>query len=208
MRHALLLAASLAWGAAAAAAVQATAPPPGIDARAIVHDVCGSCHGIDGNSVAPRYPVLAQQNAAYLLDQLQQFAAQGRRPAAGVMAAFAVGLEPRQMAALADYFARQPLHARSRPDASGTGAGERIFRDGIGEPFVPACASCHGLNGEGLPPRFPRLAGQHAGYLAEQLRQYRAGTRISDRDGLMRNVAAHLSDADIDAVAAYAANLR
>ena len=72
---------------------------------------------------------------------------------------------------------------------------------------VPACASCHGVRGDGLPPRFPRLAGQHAGYLASQLRLYRAGVRITDRDGLMRGVAARLSDQDIDAVASYAARL-
>jgi len=194
--------------AAADAPVDATSAPIGADAPRIVQSVCAACHGADGNSVAPRYPVLASQGAAYLFDQLQQFAAQGRRPTAGVMGAFAVNLDRPQMQALADYFARQPLRTREGERASTNDAGERIFLSGVPDAHVPACASCHGTHGEGLPPRFPRLAGQHANYLVNQLHLYRAGIRISDRDGLMRSVAAPLSDRDIEAVASYAATLR
>ncbi|HUP06552.1 MAG TPA: c-type cytochrome [Caldimonas sp.] len=201
-------AACAAFGAAVARTpVDATSPPADADAPRIVQAVCSACHGVDGNGVAPRYPALAGQGAAYLFDQLQQFAAQGRRPDGGVMAAFAVNLDRPQMQALADYYARQPR--RPRRDNGGTTnvEGERIFMDGVADAHVPACASCHGARGDGLPPRFPRLAGQHAGYLAQQLRLYRSGTRISDRDGLMRAVASRLNDHDIDAVASYAAAL-
>jgi cytochrome c553 len=194
--------------AGALAAPDATAAPVGADAPRIVRQVCAACHGADGNSVAPRYPVLAGQGADYLFDQLQQFASQGRRPTGGVMGAFAVNLDRRQMQALADYFARQPPQPRGDGRPPPNDEGERIFTNGVADAHVPACASCHGVHGDGLPPRFPRLAGQHAGYLASQLRLYRAGTRISDRQGLMRAVATHLSDHEIDAVASYAAALR
>jgi len=194
--------------AAEMGAINATTAPVGGDAPAIVQRECAACHGGDGNSVAPQYPVLASQGAAYLFDQLEQFASQGRRPTAGVMAAFAVSLDRPQMQALADYFARQPLRVRDDARGSANAAGERIFMNGVPDAHVPACASCHGVRGDGLPPSFPRLAGQHEGYLASQLRLYRAGTRISDRQGLMRAVAAHLSDRDIEAVASYAAALR
>ena len=194
--------------ARADASVDATSAPVGADAPHIVQRVCAACHGADGNSVAPRYPVLASQGAAYLDDQLQQYAAQGRRPTAGVMGAFAVNLDRPQMQALADYFSRQPLRARTGERTSANDDGERIFVNGVPDAHVPACASCHGTRGEGLPPRFPRLAGQHPNYLVDQLRLYRAGVRISDREGLMRAVATPLSDRDIEAVASYAATLR
>lgn len=195
-------------GAPAQVPPQATAPPVGVDARHIVEQVCSACHGADGNSKAPNYPVLAQQGAPYLHDQLVQFAAQGRRPDGGVMGAFALSLTGPEMESLADYFSRQALTPRSSTGVLANPKGESIFYNGIVDHDVPACASCHGVRGEGLAPRFPRLAGQHAAYLATQLRRYRAGTRISDREGLMRHVAAKLSDADIEAVADYAAAMR
>jgi cytochrome c553 len=73
---------------------------------------------------------------------------------------------------------------------------------------VPSCASCHALNGKGLPPQFPSLAAQHATYLAAQLHAFRADRRISNSNAMMQSVAAHLSDAEIDAVAVYIADLR
>lgn len=189
--------------AAAQPALQATQSPSTVDARAIAHQVCAPCHGADGNSRTALYPILAGQNAAYLHDQLRQFAAQGRRPAGGVMGAFALSLDDVQMASLADYFASQaPAAPAGEPDAANR-RGKAIFFEGLPGKNVPACASCHGLRGTGLAPRFPRIAGQYAGYLAAQLAHYRAGDRISDRQGLMRQVAARLSDRDIAAVAAY-----
>ena len=203
---------ALPWAAAQTAAVRAvraSAPPTTIDARAIAASVCAPCHGADGNSHEARYPVLAGQSSAYLHDQLEQFAAQGRRPAGGVMGAFAVALSEPQMQALADYFASQ---APAAPSPSRTGEnrekGEGIFFEGVPGRNVPACASCHGVGGTGLAPRFPRIAGQHAAYLAAQLAQYRAGRRISDRQALMREVASGLSDHDIAAVAAFASTMR
>ena len=179
-----------------------------VDARALAEQVCAPCHGADGNSRAPRYPNLAGQVAPYLHDQLRQFAAQGRRPAGGVMGAFALSLDDRQMESLADYFAGQPLEARPSYQRAANPRGEAIFNEGVPGKNVPACASCHGVRGTGLAPRFPRIAGQHAEYLADQLAQYRSGSRISDRQGLMREVAAGLSDRDIAAVAAFVATMR
>ena len=206
----LLAAAAMLWVAgtgAARAGVDATAPPADVDASRLVHQVCAACHGVEGNS-GPGYPVLAGQGAAYLYDQLRQFAAQGRRPEGGVMGAVAVNLSEPQMRAAADYFSRQALVPAPASAQSPGGKGATIFYEGIAQQGVPACASCHGVRGEGLPPKFPRLAGQHAWYLAQQLERYRDGTRITDRKALMRHVGEGLSGQDIAAVAQFAAQVR
>jgi cytochrome c553 len=62
------------------------------------------------------------------------------------------------------------------------------------------CSSCHGPNGNSVNPDWPRLAGQSAIYLAEQLRLFRAGVR---NNPVMRPLAAALSDQDIDDLAVY-----
>jgi len=177
-------------------------------ARSTAEQVCAACHGADGNSPTAAVPSLARQNADYLYDQLLQFAAQGRRRANGVMGAIAVNLSREQMRALADYFSYQRLEPADPGEPPLSKRGEAIYRDGIERKDVPACASCHGPRGEGLAPSFPRLAGQHARYLDIQLRQFRDGRRASDPQASMRKVAANLSDADIAAVAKFAARLR
>ena len=192
----------------AQSAAQHPAPHAPVDARQIVGAVCAACHGADGNSSGEEYPVLAQQGAAYLYDQLVQFAAQGRRRASGVMGAIAVNLSLPEMRALADYFSHQDLKPKpTDADPAAVARGESIYLDGIADRNVPACASCHGVRGQGLPAAFPRLAGQHARYVAAQLREFRAGRRASDPSAQMRVVAAGLSDADMEAVAQYVAAL-
>ena len=94
------------------------------------------------------------------------------------------------------------------PRAEAAPTGRRIFFAGLPDKAVASCASCHGTRGEGLPDMFPRLAGQHERYIAEQLRHFRAGSRTSDPEAMMRNLAAHLSDREIDAVSTYVARLR
>ena len=86
--------------------------------------------------------------------------------------------------------------------------GALIYRGGIASKNVAACASCHGPNGAGLPAQFPRVGAQHAEYTAAQLKAFRAGDRKNDPNGMMRAVAAKLSDREIAAVSEFIAGLR
>ena len=183
-------------------------PHQPVTTGALVRQVCAACHGLDGNSPRPDVPSLAGQVAAYLEGQLHAFAAQGGQRPNGVMGAIAVNLSADEMKRVAVYFASQALRPRPVINAPHMPDGERIFFAGLPDRFVASCASCHGAHAEGLPDMFPRLAGQHEQYIAEQLRHFRAGSRTSDREAMMRNVAAHLSDHEIDALSTYVARLR
>jgi len=176
-----------------------------------VQGVCSACHGADGNSVDPKVPKLAGQSAQYLYEQLLAFKAQGGRRASGVMGAMAVNLSDVEMRNTAAYFAEQlpkPTPLGAVVSKKVVARGESIYRQGISSsPAVPACASCHALSGAGLPPEFPRLAGQHAQYLVKQLDEFRSGRRASDPNRLMARVAHKLTDRDIDTVSQYVARL-
>jgi cytochrome c553 len=172
---------------------------------AIVTRVCASCHGRDGNSGEADVPSLAGQGRDYLRRQLAAFRTQRR---VGVMSGIAAALDDADARAAADYFAQQVPAPVAPATMDASRRGEAIYREGIAARGVPACASCHALDGSGLPPRFPRLAGQHAAYVAAQLRAFRSGERIDEPDAMMRAVAAGLGDADIDACARYIARMR
>jgi cytochrome c553 len=193
----------LSVAAASVAAVQTSttsAAPP------IVAEVCAACHGRDGNSPDRNVPSLAGQGAAYLLRQLYAFKSQRRT---GVMSGVASGLGDADMRVASAWFAQQTARANSDPwpDSDALRRGAAIYRHGIHGKNVPACASCHALDGHGLLPEFPRLAGQHTRYLAAQLRAFRANARLSNPNAMMRAVSARLSDQEIDAVAQYITDL-
>jgi|GEM_PF-78654 len=190
----LLPGASIAAGDAAL-----EAPPP------IVTQVCAACHGVDGNSVNTAIPSLAGQGAHYLYDQLTAFKAQRRT---GVMSTIAVGLSSDDMRALSAYFSMQTAKPDKAFEQDLMTQGKSIYRDGIAAKQVPACASCHSLSGGGLAPEFPRLAGAHPEYIAQQLRAFRSGARASNPNAMMRVVSNKLSDQEIEAVAQYIATLR
>ena len=213
-RAVLLSVASFALsGLATSVRAQDAMPHQSIATAALVTQVCAACHGADGNSTRPEVPSLAGQGAQYLQRQLHAFAAQGGQRANGVMGAIAVNLSADEMKRLAVFFAHQRLHPAVpslRPGAVSRGdpdRGERIFFSGVPAQGVASCASCHGTRGEGLPDLFPSLAGQGERYIAEQLRQFRAGTRTSDPRAMMRSLAGHLTDRDIDVVSTYVARL-
>ena len=70
-----------------------------------------------------------------------------------------------------------------------------------GEAKVALCVSCHGPAGNSLNPEWPKLAGQHAGYTAKQIRDFKAGETRSD--AVMAPMIAGLSEQDIEDIAAY-----
>ncbi|MGE5117757.1 MAG: c-type cytochrome [Betaproteobacteria bacterium] len=195
------LACALALGAPA---VRAQTTPA---TRQLAARVCASCHGVDGNSRRASVPTLAGQYGDYLERQLHLFHDQGQRRASGVMGAIAVHLTDAQMHDLADYFSHQPLLPAQQPKLDDVARGASIWLDGLPDKGVTACAACHGVHARGLSEAYPRLAGQGADYVATQLREFHSGARASDAERLMRDLAAKLSDADMNAVARYVAAL-
>ena len=95
---------------------------------------------------------------------------------------------------------------KAAPNKATVAQGEKIWRGGIAERKVPACAGCHGPAGAGIPSQYPRLAGQHAAYTEAQLLAFRNGTRKNNAQ--MAGVSAGMTEADIKAVADYVAGLR
>ena len=180
-------------------------------AQQLVTQVCAACHSADGNSALPTNPVIAGQHPEYAFKQLLNFKAEaGKTPErpSPVMTAIVAGLSRDDMANAALYFGAQQAKPRNASDAELVKLGQTIYRGGISNKGVAACASCHGPNGAGIPAQFPRLSAQHAQYTADQLKAFRAGSRANDPNRMMRAVAAKLSDREIEAVAQYIQGLR
>ena len=190
------------------AAAPAAAPAPAkldlTQGSAKFAAVCAACHGADGNSGTPANPKLAQQHPEYLVKQLQEFK-NGKRPSP-VMQGFAAQLSDSDMKNIAYWAGSQKAKAGFAKDKELVALGERIYRGGIAERQVAACAGCHSPNGAGVPSQYPRLSGQHADYTSAQLVGFRDGARKNSTQ--MTQIAARLSDREIRAVADYIAGLR
>ena len=167
----------------------------------IVTGVCAACHGIDGNSVISTNPKLAQQHPEYIAKQLANFKSGERKNA--VMSGMAATLSAEDMANVAAYFSAQKAKVGSAKTNTAGSLGEKIYRGGIASVGVPACASCHGAAGAGIPVQYPRLSGQHADYVVAQLKAFHDGERANDAAKVMRMISAKLSDAEMAAVADY-----
>ena len=166
---------------------------------------CAACHGPDGNSINPIWPNLAGQGAEYIVEQLHAFKSKARENPS--MSPMAAGLNDEDMREIADYYAAQAPKIASMGDAD-FGDAERLYRGGDADRGIPACMACHGPSGAGNgPAKFPALRGQHAEYTKLQLQAYRDGTRATDPQGMMRMIAAKLSDEDIEQLAKYVSAL-
>jgi cbb3-type cytochrome c oxidase subunit III len=203
---AILLATSFATQASEAAAK--ADPAKG---KAIAETVCVACHGADGNSAVSANPILAGQVEEYIVKQLTNFKAVNGKPALRnnpIMAGMAAPLSDEDVKNVAAWFASQKTKPVAAKDEKQIALGQRIWRQGDFKKGVPACAGCHGPAGAGLPAMYPKLAGQYQEYTETQLKAFRAGERENDPEKMMRTIAAKLSDAEIKAVAEYAAGLR
>jgi cytochrome c553 len=161
----------------------------------------GTCHGINGRSVAPTFPNLAAQTAPYLEAQLHAFKDQSRGDpdAQAYMWGMASQLSDPTISALAGYFASQSA-AAGRPGSPALVAeGKRLFDEGVPGKQIPPCASCHGPTAQGMNI-FPRLAGQHAPYLLKQLLVIQSALRTAP---VMHGVVKDLTKQQMDAVVAY-----
>jgi cytochrome c553 len=166
--------------------------------------VCIACHAADGNSTIAENPKLAQQHPEYLVKQLQEFKS-GKRDNA-VMKGFAAAMSDEDMRNISFWLASQKGTPGFAQNKDTIRLGERIYRGGIADRQIAACAGCHSPNGAGIPAQYPRLAGQHAGYTEAQLKAFRDGVRHNNAQ--MTGVAAKMNDREIKAVADYIAGLR
>ena len=199
------------WAALACAALLPTVPALAEgDAQAgqAKAATCAACHGPDGNSINPEWPSLAGQGAAYMVAQLKRFKSGERSNL--LMAPQAALLSEQDMWDVSAWFAAQtPKVGQAQAEPKALALGERIYRGGVLEREIPACISCHGPRGAGNEPaQFPRLAGQQPVYTMMQLRAYREGFELHTRQNpMMEDIAARMTDPEIDAVAHYLSGL-
>lgn len=165
---------------------------------------CVSCHGAAGNSTIASNPKLAGLNPTYVYKQLKDFTAPERNQP--VMTTYAKMLSDAEMKDIAAYVGAQVSKPGAAKNKDTVELGKRIYRGGIAEKSVPACASCHGASGAGIPSQYPRLGGQHQDYTAAQLTSFRGGARKNSVQ--MVTIAKRLSDDEIKAVSDYVAGLK
>jgi cytochrome c553 len=159
--------------------------------------VCAACHGPNGNSSQPQYPVLAAQTARYIFMQLRDFK-EGRRKDPQ-MEPFAANLSRDDMLDLGAYFSAQKIVPTGfKPDADKALRGQKKAAETL-------CTMCH-LGGFLGQNEVPRVAGQHYQYVVKQLGDFKARRRTNDA-GTMTSVAKTLSDQDIDDLGHYLAGM-
>lgn len=162
------------------------------------YEVCGLCHGLDGNSAMAKFPKLAGQKAAYIEKQLHDFRGGHRSNDGGQMQAIVTELAEADIPVVAAWFESQPAPLRVEGAISASAA----------QNFTSlGCAGCH--TAPNPPPGLtvPHITAQHPAYLERQLKAFRDGDRQNDPEGVMRAVAAGLSDEAIAELAAYIASL-
>lgn len=184
-------------------------PDAKVSAVTLAQQVCSNCHGITGNSVSPNFPNLAAQQSNYLAAQLKVFKSHDRKDPAGFEYMWGLSrfLTDEQINGLAAYYSSQklkPLPPESDP--ARVAAGKTIFHEGVPGKNIPACATCHGQSGQGNDT-FPRLAGQHADYVAKQLEVFQR-TNQRPEGAIMTTVAHELSKDEILNAAAYVQQMR
>ena len=156
---------------------------------------CAGCHGADGNSPLPNIPSLAGQPAFFVLNQLFLMREGVRKIEA--MAPFVKDLKDSDLDALSAYFAKLPAKASNEP------ADPALVKRGAEIATQKKCVSCHKPNLAG-DQQVPRIAKQRIDYLSKTLKEYRDSKR-EGADTLMSGAVAGLSDADLVALAHFAA---
>ena len=197
----LLLAASATFAAEAEAT--AAAKPDLAKGEATATNVCSACHTKDGSRGSPANPIIQGQHPEYLVKQLTAFKS-GKR-ANAIMSGMAATLADADMKNVAAFYAGKTAKPGFAKNKELVALGEKIYRGGIADRMIPACAGCHSPTGAGIPAQYPRLAGQHADYTEAQLIAFRGGVRKNSLP--MTGVAAKMNDREIKAVADYIAGL-
>jgi len=189
--------------AGAATLLSAQTIPPDIQkaAEEKAVNLCSTCHGPRGISTSPEFPILAAQRTGYLAAQIDAFRKQARaeKDAHDFMWGIAGRLDEKIINGIAAYYAAQPRAPSRTDDPALVAKGKELFDKGLLDRGIPACATCHGANGEGVAD-FPRLAGQHAKYVAKQLTYIQTLTRAAP---VMHGIVKDLTPEEMQAVAAY-----
>jgi cytochrome c553 len=188
---------------AAEGEAKAAAKPDAAKGQVTSTNVCAACHTNDGSRGSPANPILQGQHPEYLVKQLNEFKS-GKR-ANAVMSGMAAILSEADMKNVAAFYAGKAAKPGFAKNKDLVALGEKIYRGGIADRMIPACAGCHSPSGAGIPSQYPRLAGQHADYTEAQLVAFRGGVRKNNV--AMTGVAAKLNDREIKAVADYIAGL-
>ena len=172
-----------------------------IAAGKIISAQCAACHGVDGNSSEPSFPKLAGQGEGYLYKQLLNFASGTRESL--IMGPMIADISAQGLADLSAYYASQKVTA-GLVSESLIEQGQKLYRAGNKKTGVPACMSCHGPRGAGIPAaKWPALSGQHARYVEMQLDAFSQGDRNNDPNDMMRDISSRLSADEKKAVSAY-----
>ncbi len=172
--------------------------------QALSTSVCAACHTNDGSRGSPANPILQGQHPEYLVKQLSEFKS-GKR-ANAIMQGMAAPLSEEDMRNVAAFYASKQAKPGFAKHKDTVALGEKIYRAGIADKQVPACAGCHGPSGAGIPAQYPRIGGQHADYLDAQLKAFRDKKRLNNAP--MQAIAARMNDEEIAAVSDYIAGLR
>ncbi len=190
------------WGFAAVAALglgSAWAQADEARAQKIVSGVCFLCHGADGESASEVFPRLAGQHWEYTAKQLENFKSGKRKSSA--MADMVANLQPDEMVALGKYFEKKSVPPEAPKDTDLAAVGKYIYLSGNRFSGVAACASCHGKDASGTVS-LPRLAGQHANYIENQLKSFGKRERTND-NAVMHSIVAKMTALETAAVAEY-----
>lgn len=198
----LASAAAPAAPAKADAAKGATLYDAGDAARGL--PACASCHGAAGNSTISANPKLSAQFEAYTHKQLVDFTTPARNQP--VMTTYAKMLSDAEKRDIAAFLATQTPKQGAAKNKDTVELGKKIYRGGIAERGIAACASCHGANANGIPAQYPRLAGQHQDYTVAQLQAFKGGSRANSPQ--MTTLSQRMSDQEMKAVADYIAGLK
>jgi len=162
---------------------------------------CSACHGFNGNSRVEAVPILAGMSPAYFRKAIEDYAT-GKR-ISPEMEPFAKQVKALGVDEVATFFAAQRRDPASpRPDRAGV---ER------GRAAAAQCAPCHGAEGQGDPAKLvPRIAGQPAVYLRNQLVLFKADKRSPGDEALtkMKAVLKAVPDDTLADLAAYFSSLR
>lgn len=168
-------------------------------AKKIISGSCFLCHGATGESTSELFPRLAGQHHEYITKQLENFKSGARKSSA--MRDMATKLTSEEMLALGKFFEKQNIPNETVNDPQLASVGKSIFQNGNKLSGLPACASCHGAEAKGTGS-LPRLAGQYAGYLETQLKQFNARERTND-NAVMHDIVVKMSPLEMSAVAEY-----
>ncbi|HGM1036582.1 TPA: cytochrome c [Neisseria gonorrhoeae] len=207
MRRLTLLAFVLAAGAVSAS------PKADVEkGKQVAATVCAACHAADGNSGIAMYPRLAAQHTAYIYHQTIGIR-DGKRThgSAAVMKPVVMNLSDQDILNVSAFYAKQQPKSGEANPKENPELGAKIYRGGLSDKKVPACMSCHGPSGAGMPgggseiQAYPRLGGQHQAYIVEQMNAYKFGQR---KNTIMEDIANRMSEEDLKAVANFIQGLR